>query len=286
MVVVDHGQAILLGDGGINVVVGVADVDLDVGVDGLGALDVADEEVVDDGGIHAADEADDGILIDLLNGGIGGQGGGKDAHEVAHVVLLVGDVHDIGALAGVGVVVEDDVLLIGILIRDFLQEVGHLVGTADDDVILTGSGDLIEGVLPLGLVFIQTAHLDGGQGDAAVSLQLIEAGLGGVKEGLVAQVAVDEVDNVVNVGLLTAGGARGGAGGGGGVLVAAGSQRQRHDQREEQCCKLLHEITSRKNISRMREVFHRIFTTLRHRDGSIVIVFYRLVKLSDTDFLF
>ena len=286
MVVVDHGQAILLGDGGVNIVVGVADVDLDVGVDGLGALDVADEEVVDDGGIHAADEADDGILIDLLNGGIGGQGGGKDAHEVAHVVLLVGDVHDIGALAGIGVVIEDDVLLIGVLVGNFLQEVGHLIGAADDDVVLLGVRDLIQGGEPAGLVFVQAAHLDGAQGDAAVGFQLVEAGLGGVKEGLVAQVAVDEVDHVVDLGLVAAGGASVGAGAGRGVLVAAGSQRQHHDQREEQCCKLLHEITSRKNISRTREVFNAISTTSRHWDGSIVIVFYRLVKLSDTDFLF
>ena len=174
------------------------------------------------------------------------------------------------------------------LVGNFLQEVGHLIGAADDDVVLLGVRDLIQGGEPAGLVFVQAAHLDGAQGDAAVGFQLVEAGLGGVKEGLVAQVAVDEIDHVVDLGVFAAGGAgaRGRAGSGGGVLVAAGSQRQRHDQREEQCCKLLHEITSRKNISRMREVFHRIFTTLRHRDGSIVIVFYRLVKLSDTDFLF
>ena len=62
LVVVDHGVAELLGDGGVNVVVGVAGVDLDVGVDSLCALNEASQEVVDNRGINAADEADDGIL--------------------------------------------------------------------------------------------------------------------------------------------------------------------------------------------------------------------------------
>ena len=46
LVIVDHGQAIFLGDGGIHIVVGVAGIDLDVGVDGLRALNEADQEVV------------------------------------------------------------------------------------------------------------------------------------------------------------------------------------------------------------------------------------------------
>ena len=37
-------------------------------------LDEADQEVVDDGGVNAADEADDCVLVDVGNVGVNGHG--------------------------------------------------------------------------------------------------------------------------------------------------------------------------------------------------------------------
>ena len=107
LVVVDHGVAELLGDGGVNVVVGVAGVDLDVGVDGQSALNEAGQEVVDDRGVNAADEADDCVLVDLVEVRVSGHAGGVGADQITHVVLLVGNVDNVGVVAGIGVVVED-----------------------------------------------------------------------------------------------------------------------------------------------------------------------------------
>ena len=233
LVVVDHGVAELLGDGGVNVVVGVAGVDLDVGVDGQSALNEAGQEVVDDRGVNAADEADDCVLVDLVEVRVSGHAGGVGADQIAHVVLLVGDVDNVGVVAGIGVVVEDQVELIGILRSDFLQVVGHLVGAADDEVILAGLGNVVQRGQPLRLVFVGAAELDGLAGDAACFDQLVDAGLCGVEEGLVAQVAVDDVDDVLDVrGFCVL------------RLGSAGRQTENHDCCEQQCDDLFHVCSS------------------------------------------
>ena len=248
MVVIDHGDAVFLGDRGIHIVVGVTGVDLDVGIHGLGALDEADQEVVDHGGVHTADEADDGIFVDQRQVGGNGHAGGINADQITHVVLLVGQVQDVAVLADIGVVVEDHVLLLGISGGDFLQVVGHLIGAADDDVILAGLGNLIQVGQPGGLVLVGAAHLDGAQRDAAVCLQLLKTRLSRVEERLVAQVAVDEIDNVVDLFAVIGGvgvGVRG-------RLFAAGCQTQNHDKSQAKCKKLLHQNNLQKSVFRSR----------------------------------
>lgn len=81
LLVIDHGVAKLLSDSGIDIVVGVAGIDLDVGVDSLSALNEAGQEVVDNRGVNAADEADDRILVDVGNAGIRGHAGGQNVRS-------------------------------------------------------------------------------------------------------------------------------------------------------------------------------------------------------------
>ena len=113
--------------------------------------------------------------------------------------MLVADVDDVGVFAYKGGIVINQEFLIRIRGRNFLQYFGHLIRTDDDQVIFAGFGNFVEGFRPFGLVCVCTAHLDGLVGDSSGILKGFQAGFGGVKKGLVAEVAVDEADDVVDL---------------------------------------------------------------------------------------
>ena len=209
LVLADHDVGQLLGGAGIIEVADILGVDLDVRVGGLRALDVADEEVVDDRAVLAANKADDLLGVHVRQVGGGGQRG-RGADEVPHVVLLVVDADDVGQIDG-GVI--DQVFLVGVVGRDLGQVVGHLIGAADDQVVGAVGGELLEGGEPFGLVGVGRAELKGLVLDDPVRRELGEAGLAGVEEGFVAEVAVDDVGDLQ----LFTGGRRGFSGSGAAV---------------------------------------------------------------------
>lgn len=99
--------------------------------------------------------------------------------------------------------------------------------------LITGLGNVVQRGQPLRLVFVGAAELDGLAGDAACLDQLVDAGLCGVEEGLVAQVAVDDVDDVLDVrGFCVL------------RLGSAGRQTENHDCCEQQCDDLFHVCSS------------------------------------------
>ena len=124
--------------------------------------------------------------------------------------------------------------LIGILRGDFLQVVGHLVGAADNEVIARRTSETSYSVdSHFGWSSSVPPSLDGLAGDAACFDQLVDTGLRGVEEGLVAQVAVDDVDNILDVRCFL-----------GFRLRGAGRQTENHDRCKQQCDDFFHVFSS------------------------------------------
>ena len=138
-----------------------------------------------------------------------------------------------------------------------------ICGAADDQVVAAVFGDVVQRGQPRGLIFVGAAHFDGHIVNTAVSLQLRQTCFGGVEEGLITEVAVDEVSNVVNLaffgsglfGLFFLGSrlfglffGRGfgcgffrlGLGRGGLGLGSAGYQREDHDKSQQKRKDLFH----------------------------------------------
>ncbi len=171
--------------------------DLDVRLDGLGARLETGLELLDQGNLDAADEAD--VALGRLQ-----RRRGADQERA----LLLGEdqVRDVGALGGV--VVDDGELGVGELGRDLGDRRG--VGEADrDDRVEAARGEQPQALL-LGRLGLAVAGLQLVDLDAELGLGLVEARGGGVVEGLVATAA-----DVVREADL-------GAGGGGGRGRGAG----------------------------------------------------------------
>ena len=98
----EHRLGHLQADRRIAEIVGVGDLDLDVGVHVPGALDVADDELVDADRFRAADDADDRLVVDALDGGVGGHHRGQRAGEIGALLFLEQHRGDVVARAGPG----------------------------------------------------------------------------------------------------------------------------------------------------------------------------------------
>ena len=203
---------------GVVIVVGVVGLDLDAaalfGRVVLGALLVADDEVVDGVGVLAADRADDAAVRHRSR---------DVTREEGALVLGVGDVQDVLDGRG-GRVVDPDPVDIRVFGGDGLDVV-ELPADADDDIGNVG------GVAHLGVMVLVVA-LDGLDLDIAeLAGELVHALLGGVVERTVAErTGHDETDD----GLIA----------GGAVGLAAGAQREHHDEREQKGYNFLHFVTS------------------------------------------
>lgn len=192
---VDHvGAAVELAGRGLLALVGageagevravgqVLDVDLDLGVGVLDALDVARLELLDQRGVHATDEADV-VLLGLQRRG--------DTGEVGTLLLGEGDAVDV--LGGRDRVDEAEADLREL--RGDLVDRGG-VGEADgDDRVVTRAGQVGQALLAVGL----GVGALGGQlldGTVELLLGLVRTARGGVVEGTVTAAAdvVGEAD--------------------------------------------------------------------------------------------
>ena len=131
-----------------------------------------------------------------------------------------------------GVVIDQE-LLIRIGGCNFLEIFGHLIRADDDQIIFAGLRNFVQRFQPLRLIRVRAAHLDGLIGDAPGILKGFQAGLCGIEEGFVAEVAVDEADDVVYRFVARACGCfRSGA--------LAGKHRKRHQQGQQDRYQFLH----------------------------------------------
>src|SRR5690606_9255631 len=136
-----------------------------VRVGSLSAEQKTIEEVIDNGAVDTANEANNCLGVDLINTSFGGHFASEGADQITHVILFVGDIDHILVNANIGVVVIDQEFLVRISGGSFLQLVWHLVGTADDQVILTAAGDFVQSFQPFWLILIGAAHFNGLVGD-------------------------------------------------------------------------------------------------------------------------
>lgn len=188
----------------------VGDLDRHVRVDGLDARAVTGLELLDQLGLHTADEAH--VL------GLRLEGGG-DTGEVGALLLGERQRGDVARL-GVRRRVDDRELGVRVLLGDLLD--GRLVDEADrDDRVVTGGHQVLETGLLVGLG-LAGLGVGLGDGDAELGLGLVETAGGGVVERLVATAAdvVGHTDLQRTVG---------GAGGGGSVIALCAACGERGD---------------------------------------------------------
>ena len=205
-----QGDGALLAQGGVVIAAGIVGLHADVGVVVFRALLVAHDEVVDGVGILAAHGADDAAL---------GDGGGDIARQEGALILGVGDVQHIVDGLGGGIVNPDEAD-VGIVGGDGLDVV-ELPADADHDLVLVG------GVAHLGRVVFVVA-LDGGDLDAQVLRQAVNALLGGIVERAVAKGAGHDQGQSGLPAFL------------GGLLLAAAEQAGQQTDYQNDCDQFFH----------------------------------------------
>ncbi len=180
---------------GIHEGTGIGDGDLGIGLDGLRAGDIADEEVVDDRNVHAAEEAE--ILAGIAELAFLQQRRRQHAAEIGTFVLLVLDGIDIVIAAFFirHACIVEDVFLVRILLGDRADGFRHLVGAADDKVPVL-FGRIEEHRLPLGRIVADFENL-GLDVVAVFILDHLHALGGAVEERLVAERAIDDEQDLV-----------------------------------------------------------------------------------------
>ncbi len=202
--------------GGVAEALEVLDVDGDVLALGLvGVLDaglIAPLELVDDDGLHAADEAD--------LAGLGGHSGDV-ADQEGRLLGAEDDAGDVvrGVLVGV---VDDSEVDVGVLLGRGLDSLGHGEADAPDQVVLA-----VDGLVQVGAVVGLLLGLGVGDLGAGLVLEFLQALPGKLVEGLVVD-AAHVGDHGHLVGALGALVGAGGAGVGSAAATAAG-QSQRED---------------------------------------------------------